>query len=70
MGRKRILSTLESWMIENGKSGDIFYTDKSDRHMTAFSISRGRKLTTERLITVTKGGKEPKAKYITKVTLL
>jgi hypothetical protein len=62
--------TIESWMIANGKVGDIFYSDKMDRHLTAISTQHNRKITTERLITVTTGGKTPISKYITKVTLL
>lgn len=61
---------MESWMIANGKSGEHFYSDKMDRHLTALSNHYNRKIVTERLITVTTGGKEPISKYITKVTLL
>jgi len=63
-------STMESWMIVNGKAGDHFYSDKMDRHITAISTYYKRKIVTERLITITTGGKEPKGKYITKVTIL
>ena len=61
---------MESWMIANGKSGDHFYSDKMDRAITASATYYNRKIVTERLITITTGGKEPIAKYITKVTLL
>lgn len=61
---------IESWMIANGKSGDHFYSDKIDRHLTALSTYYKRKIVTERLITVTTGGKKPQCKYITKVTIL
>jgi hypothetical protein len=70
MGRNKGQSTMESWMIVNGKQGEHFYSDKADRHLTAISNYHNRKIITERLITVTTGGKEPKSKYITKVTLL
>ena len=70
MGRPKGQSTMESWMIANGKTGEHFYSDKMDRHLTAISTHHKRKIITERLITVTTGGKEPKSKYITKVTLL
>ena len=62
-------STIESWIIVNGKSGDHFYSDKKDGGLTAIASYHKRKITTERLIVITTGGKEPKAKYITKVTL-
>lgn len=62
-------STIESWMIVNGKKGKEFYTEKQDKHLTALSTYYGRKITTERMMVITTGGKEPKAKYITKVVL-
>ena len=70
MGRPKGQYTLESWMIANGKSGDHFYSDKQDKHITAISSHHQRKVLTERMITVTTGGKIPISKYITKVTLL
>jgi hypothetical protein len=70
MGRPKAQSTMESWMIANGKKGEHFYSDKKDRHLTAISAHHKRKITTERLITITTGGKDPQSKYIIKVTLL
>lgn len=70
MGRPKGQNNAESWVIANGKTGDSFYSDKPDRNITALSTYYGRAISTERLITITTGGKEPKAKYITKVTLL
>jgi hypothetical protein len=70
MGRPKGQSTMESWMIANGKKGECFYSDKPDRNFTAISTYYNRKITTERLITITTGGKQPKSKYITKVKLL
>jgi len=70
MARTKGQSTMESWMIFNGKVGEVFYSDKMDRHLTAISTHHKRKISTERLITITTGGKVPSAKYITKVTLL
>ncbi len=70
MGRPKGQNTMESWMIAYGKKDECFYSDKKDRHLTALSSYHNRKIVTERLITITTGGKEPKAKYITKVTLL
>lgn len=37
MGRPKGQSTMESWMIANGKTGEYFYSDKMDRHLTAIS---------------------------------
>ena len=33
MGRPKGQSTMESWMIANGKVGEHFYSDKIDRHL-------------------------------------
>lgn len=68
--KARRLTTMESWMIVNGKAGEHFYSDKRDGHLTSLSTYYKRKIITERLITITTGGKEPKSKYITKVILL
>lgn len=62
--------TLESYMIANGKSGDIFYSHKKDRHLTAISSHHDRKIITENLIIVSDYIKSPKANKITKVTLI
>ena len=63
-------ASYESWAIANAKTGTIFYTDKEDRHITAFSTYHQRPLKTERMLVVSTGGKTPTAKYITKVTIL
>jgi hypothetical protein len=70
MGRSKTQSTMESWMVANGKAGEHFYSEKLDRHLTAISTHHKRKIKTERLITITTGGKVPQSKYIIKVTLL
>ena len=71
MGRQKgKQTTSESWIIANGKAGDHFYSDKKDGSLTAIAAYHKRKITTERLIIITTGGKDPKAKYITKATLL
>jgi len=69
MGKKGQF-TFESWMIANGNTGEHFYSDKMDRHITAISTHHKRKVKTERLIAITTGGKTVVGKYITKVTLL
>lgn len=50
-------STIESWAMVNGKQGDVFYTDKHDGSITAIASYYKRKVITERLITITTGGK-------------
>jgi hypothetical protein len=57
-------------MIANGKEGQVFYSEKKDRHLTAIATHHQRKILTERLIAVTTGKEEPVATNLTKVTLL
>ena len=45
--------TLESWMINKGKEGKIFYSKKSAGSIQAIAAEAGRKVTTEKLIGVT-----------------
>lgn len=63
-------STMESWMMVNGKPGDHFYSDKIDRHLTAIANYYQRRIVTERVIAVSMGKKSAESKYITKVTIL
>jgi hypothetical protein len=67
MGRPKKQSCMESFAIANGKVGDFFYTEKPDKLMTASAVYYKRKIKTERLIVITTGGKDPIAKYITRV---
>lgn len=62
--------TIESWMMVNGKEGQVFYSEKKDRHITAIATHHGRKITTERLVAVTTGKENPIASNLTKVTLV
>jgi hypothetical protein len=62
--------TLESWMIANGKTGQVFYSKKIDRHLTAIATHHNRKIKTERLITISIAKETPKAEKLTKITLL
>jgi hypothetical protein len=62
--------TLESWMLVNGKDGDVFYTHKKDKDITALGTYYNRRIYTERLILVDNCKDKPGVKPITKVTLL
>ncbi|MFA5067967.1 MAG: hypothetical protein WC466_08065 [Candidatus Izemoplasmatales bacterium] len=62
--------TVESYMITNGKTGDVFFSKKKDKDLTAMASYRKRKITTERMLIVATGGKKPIAEHITKVTLI
>jgi hypothetical protein len=68
--RKNKQYTLESWMICNGKEGDVFYSEKTDRHLTAFATHHSRKISTERILAVTTAKSTPECRYIVRVTLL
>lgn len=63
-------STMESWMMVNGKPGDVFYSEKMDRHLTAIANYYQRRIVTERVIAVSMGKKSAESKYITKVIIL
>lgn len=63
------LTTMESWMIANGKKGDVFYSEKRDAHLTSISKYYKRKIITQNMIAVI-GGKVPELKKIIKVTIL
>lgn len=62
--------SMEGFMISKGQSGDKFYTEKPDRHITALANYYKRRVSTERVIAVTKSGEEASASLITKVTLI
>ena len=66
--RQRQPKVVESYIMVHGEAGDHFYTDKSDKDMTVYSVNWKRKIHTEKLLLV-KPGKEPEIKVITKVTL-
>jgi hypothetical protein len=62
--------TLESWMMLNGKDGDIFYTHKKDRAITAIATYYNRRVYTERVILVNGFRDKPSVMPLTKVTLI
>lgn len=62
--------TIESWMMANGKLGEVFYSEKMDRHLTAIATHHKRKIQTERLVAVTTGKEDVRAIAIVRVTLM
>lgn len=70
MARDGKQTTLESWMLVNGKRGDVFYTDKEDRIISASAHYYKRDVSTERVVVVSINAVDPTAKRITKVTIL
>ena len=69
MGYRKI-RTMESWMVANGKVGEVFYTEHPDKDITALSSYHKRKLKTERVFVTNYTKDEIECKRITKVTLL
>jgi hypothetical protein len=69
-GRPKGQTTIESWMIANGKDFDVFYTTKKDKTITAAACHHGRKVHTERLIVISGDKEKPIATTLIKVTLL
>lgn len=61
---------IESWVMINGVKGDYFYSEKKDKDLTAIASYYNRKITTQRMVTVTTSNQLPEAKYLTKVTML
>ena len=70
MSRAKGPISMESWMILNGKPGEVFYTEKSDRYLTAVSRYYNKKINTERVVMVTRSKLNPEATSVTKVTIL
>lgn len=67
----------ESYMITNGKEGQVFYSPQSDKDLVSLSCKLKRKIKTENFISVKVNNKKdgwrkgnPEAFYLTKVTLL
>jgi hypothetical protein len=67
-GRK--VKSMESFAIINGKPGDSFYTHKKDKDVTAIATYYKKKVSTERIIAISKKEDSPISTMITKVTLL
>lgn len=66
MGRKK--TSVESIALSNLKQGESFYTNKQDKDITAISSYYGKKVSTERLITINPSTAE--TQRIVKVTIL
>jgi hypothetical protein len=61
----------ETWWMKNGVPGDVFYTQKDDKQMTASAVYYKRKITTERIAAFNIGDfPDAPAERITKVTIL
>jgi hypothetical protein len=74
MGNEKVSTkaqtSVEGVMLKNGIVGQTFFTEKTDKSMTAFAKYYKRKIQTERIIAVTGDRKHPSAFALTKVTLL
>ena len=67
----------ESYMIANGKEGQVFYSTQLDKDLCSLSSKLKRKITTENFISVkvfnksnTRRKATPECLYLTRVTLL
>lgn len=61
--------TSESFSLLKGKKGDVFYTEMSDKSITARASYFSRKVKTSRIMALSDGPK-PKVKRIVEVTIL
>lgn len=75
--RKPSKPSYESYMIVNGKEGQVFYSPQLDADLTSLASKLGRKITTENYfglkVIVKKEGRRrlvPEVINLTKVTLL
>jgi hypothetical protein len=66
----KAFANYESWALSFGKPGDVFYTDKKLKTMTASAHYYKRKIQTE-CVTMVGGLREnPNVACVTKVTIL
>jgi len=74
--RKPSRPSYESYMLINGKKGQVFFTSQPDKNITTLASKFGRKITTENHFAIKTNQKRkivadvPEAIYIVKVTLL
>lgn len=60
----------ETWFIINGKPGEVLYTTKADKIITAASVTYKRPLTTERILAISYTNNKREIIDLTKITLL
>lgn len=61
--------TVETFAMRNYKTGDVFYSHKQDKHLTAISAHEGVKIKTERMVAID-SEKHSRIEFITKITIL
>ncbi len=64
------VKSLETWMMLHGKKKDVFFTPKSDAHMTGSATYYKRIIKTERMYNFSQSNAVGKITKITKVTIL
>jgi len=62
--------TPESWMLQKGDRGAVFYTAKKDKDITALASAYNRKVRTRRAVVLTGRLTDPEFTKITEVTLI
>lgn len=65
----RNISTIETFAMRNYKSGQVFYSHKEDKHLTAIASHEKCKIKTERMIAID-SEKHKRIEFITKITIL
>ena len=64
------VTSMEGWMMQYGEKGEMFYSGKTDRALTAIANHTKRKIKTERMIVVGGSQTNPFTDTVVKVTLL
>lgn len=67
--KKGPIRTIEAFAMRNYKSGQVFYSHKKDRHLTAIASHEGVKIKTERMVAMD-STKHKRIEFLTKVTIL
>jgi hypothetical protein len=60
----------ESFFIINGKEGNVFYSEKTGKDLTAIAYYYNRKIKTERVVIIEGDKNNPSAKPIIKITIV
>ena len=66
---KRKLNPLGVFLTR-GSAGDVYYTDKEQKHVTTLTTYYKVKASTETVLAISNYGTNPETKRITKITLL
>ena len=65
----RKIGTIETFAMRNYKKGQVFYSHKEDKYLTAIASHEKVKIKTERMVAMD-SEKHKRIEFITKVTIL